>query len=102
MSTIRDYMQDVEDSQEVIQSLQAGGPGSGRKPQWNSSEKEQLNSLHKGMADRGFKYHHSSGSKEEHGMITHTYYKGNPASSGGRQSAMIRERANGEHTATNF
>jgi hypothetical protein len=84
--------------------LSGGGPGSGRKPsfQEDSDNKDKLNSLHDDLTKQGFKFKYSSGSKTEHGMISHVYHKGNlndkRANSEGRMSKILYERKNGSHS----
>lgn len=36
--------------------LQAGGPGSGRKPEFGSKNRSELNRMHKSLADSRFSF----------------------------------------------
>lgn len=73
--------------------ISAGGPGSGRKPQWqkDSPNHAKLDDLHKSLSNAGFKYKNSSSNTK--GMIEHSY-----ANKGDKSSAIIKERKNGEHS----
>jgi hypothetical protein len=78
----------------------AGGPGSGRKPDFKSTDsrsKTVLNNMHSDLKDKGFKYKNSSAGPNK-GQLVHTYESPSGGKSGGGQ-AHITENANGNHKA---
>jgi hypothetical protein len=79
--------------------VKAGGPGSGRKPEFKSAEnQDKLEKYHQAMTKSGYKYKHSAGDNK---TITHVYEKKNDLAIGGRERKSIFERSNGDH-ATNL
>lgn len=84
-----------------IKMLEAGGPGSGRKPEWQkgTSDFTKLNELHQQLRTKEFKFSHSSDKHPDDpkGVIRHTYSK-NERGKGSTKYAQLFERANGEHS----
>lgn len=74
-------------------ALAAGGPGSGRKPEWLSDNTKRLNDYHKSLTNQGYKYKSSAlrdpGSGSRGLVAFHKYTKSN--SDGSVSVAHIHE-----------
>lgn len=95
MSTLNELIAvGVDNVKLVHKQFSAGGPGSGRKPEFKSDKnKDKLDSMHKTITNAGFKFKNSTSDSRESGLIRHTYEN----SKGDR--ARIFERANGNHAS---
>lgn len=85
---------------DALITLQAGGPGSGRKPQWSdklrSVSKEHLDKMHKSLTDKGFKYKSSHQSGTNKNDTIHQYKAPSGGKNGGGH-ASITENKNDNH-----
>lgn len=84
---------------DVIAILTAGGPGSGRKPEWqkDSPNKEKLDSMHSQLTSQygAMKYNFSS--KQEDGSIAHVYVPKKKEKYGFAHGQKIIESPIGRH-----